>query len=158
MTTSESLLFLVGGLCGLLAGAKLLVDGSVAIARAAEISEAVIGLTLVAVGTSLPELVTAMIAAARRHSEVVVGTVLGSCIFNLTAVMGVTALVTDIPVSANFIHVDLWLMLGTLALLTVFIFGRIPIGRLAGMLYLVIYGAYTWALLHGYSVIDMVTN
>ncbi len=158
MTAFQSALFLVGGLCGLLAGAKILIDVSIAIARAAEISEAVIGLTLVAVGTSLPELVTAMIAAVRRHSEVVVGTVLGSCIFNLTAVMGVTALVTDVPVSPGFLQVDLWLMLAALTLLSVFIFCRMPIARWAGVVYLTIYGGYTWALLQGVFTYDMRVN
>lgn len=155
MTAGQSFLFIIGGLAGLLAGAKLLVDGAVAIAQAAGVSEAVIGLTLVAVGTSVPELVTALIAAARRHSDVVVGTVLGSCIFNLAGVMGVTALVTNIPVSAGFIHFDLWVMLAALALLVPFIFTRTSIGRWPGALYLTIYGAYTLALFFGYSAVNM---
>jgi cation:H+ antiporter len=156
MTTAQSVLFVVGGLAGLLAGAKFLVDGAVEIARAAEISEAVIGLTLVAIGTSMPELVTALIAAARRHSDVVVGTVLGSCIFNLAGVIGITALVTDVPVGSEFLQFDLWVMIGALLLLTIFIFTRMRIGRRAGVLYLAMYGAYMWALLHGYSAVDMV--
>ena len=158
MTAPQSLLFIVGGLAALLSGAYFLIDGAIAIARAAEISEAVIGLTMVAVGTSLPELVTAVIAAARRHSDVVVGTVLGSCIFNLAAVMGVTTLVIDVPVSSNFLQFDMWLMLGVLVLLAGFIFCRIAIGRVAGVLYLTLYGAYTWTLIHGYPAIYMTTN
>ncbi|HIF09389.1 MAG TPA: hypothetical protein EYQ81_05750, partial [Sneathiellales bacterium] len=90
--------------------------------------------------------------------EVVVGTVLGSCIFNLTAVMGVTALVTDVPVSPGFLQVDLWLMLAALTLLSVFIFCRMPIARWAGVVYLTIYGGYTWALLQGVFTYDMRVN
>lgn len=155
MTVAQTLLFIVGGLAGLLAGAKLLIDGAVAVARAAEIPEAVIGLTLVAIGTSLPELVTALVAAVRRHNDVVVGTVLGSCIFNLLGVMGVTALITNVPVSSGFIHFDLWVMLAALALLVPFIFTRTAIGRWSGVLYLTAYGAYILALSLGYSTVQM---
>jgi len=154
MTIPQSLLFIAGGLAGLLAGAKLLVDGAVAVARAAEIPEAVIGLTLIAVGTSVPELVTALVAAARRHSDVVVGTVLGSCIFNLAGVMGATALIAEVPVGPGFIRFDLWVMTAALLLLAPFIFTHTSIRRWAGGVYLAAYGAYTLALFLGYSAVS----
>jgi cation:H+ antiporter len=154
MTAAQVFLFIVGGLAGLLAGANLLVDGATAIAKAAEIPEPVIGLTLVAVGTSVPELATALAAAARRHSDVIVGTVLGSCIFNLAGVMGATALITDIPVSAGFIRFDLWIMAAALALLAPFIFTHTAVRRWAGGVYLIAYGAYILALFLGYSAVS----
>jgi cation:H+ antiporter len=154
MTAAQIFLFISGGLAGLLSGAKLLVDGAIAIATAAEIPEPIIGLTLVAVGTSVPELATALVAAARRHSDVIVGTALGSCIFNLAGVMGATALITDVTVSSGFIRFDLWIMVGALALLTPFIFAHTAVRRWSGGIYLLAYGAYILALFLDYSAVN----
>ena len=140
-------MFLTLGLVGLPLGADLLVDNAVTIARGLGVSETVIGLTLVAVGTSLPELATTVIAAIRREADVALGNVIGSNIFNLLAIMGVASLFGPIAVDSQFLTFDLWVMLGASVLLALFVFGR---GRDLtwgwGALFLGLYAAYLVAL------------
>ena len=114
--------FLALGLVGLPLGADLLVDNAVIIARDFGISETVIGLTLVAIGTSLPELATTVMAALRRQADVALGNVIGSNIFNLLGIIGVASLVAPIPVAPEFLSYDLWVMLGASLLLVPFVF------------------------------------
>jgi cation:H+ antiporter len=129
---------IVVGLAVLLVGAELLVNGAVAVARALQVSELVIGVTLVAVGTSLPELVTSVIAAARRHEDILFGNVVGSNIFNLFGILGVTALVRPIPVADQLFAFDFPVMLGFALVLVVFgLRGRLP--RWASALLLLAY-------------------
>ncbi len=130
------------GLVGLPIGADLLVDGSVGIARTFGISEAVIGLTLVAVGTSLPELATTVMAAIRREAGVAMGNVLGSNLFNLLGIIGVAGLVGTIPVDPAMLTRDLWVMLGASLLLGVFVVTGRSIGRGAGLGLVLLYAAY----------------
>lgn len=137
---------LIGGLIGLPVGAHLLVTGSVSIARDLGVSEAVIGLTLVAVGTSLPELATSIAAALRREAGVVMGNVLGSNIFNLLGIMGVAALIGPMPLPEQMLRLDLWVMLGTSAVLALWIFAGRPIGRMSGVALIAGYGLYLWSL------------
>ena len=113
--------FLVLGLIGLPLGASLLVDNASIIARQFGISDAVIGLTLVAIGTSLPELATTTMAALRRQADVALGNVIGSNMFNLLAIIGVTALVGRIPVDPHFLKFDLWVMLAASLMLIPFV-------------------------------------
>ncbi|WP_308915806.1 calcium/sodium antiporter [Jannaschia sp. LMIT008] len=134
--------FLVMGLIGLPLGAGLLVGGATEIALAFGVSEAVIGLTLVAIGTSLPELATTVMAAIRRHADVALGNVIGSNLFNLLAIMGVAVLVGPIPVEAGFLEVDLWVMLAATLLLVPFVFLRRDITRLWGAVLFGLYVAY----------------
>ena len=115
-------LFLVLGLAGLPLGAKLLVDGATEVARVFGLSEAAIGLTLVAIGTSLPELATTVMAAIRRHADVALGNVIGSNTFNLLAIMGAAVLVGPVPVDPEFLRVELWVMAGASLLLLPFVF------------------------------------
>lgn len=136
------LLFLVLGLIGLPLGAELLVNGSVNIARAFGVTEAVIGLTLVAIGTSLPELATTVMAAIRRQADVAMGNVIGSNMFNLLAIIGIASLVGPIPVEPMFLRFDLWVMLGASLLLIPFVFMRMDIGRVWGLLLAGAYVAY----------------
>jgi len=102
-------LLIAGGLGALVLGSTLFVDGAVAMARALGVSEAIIGLSLVAVGTSLPELATSVVAAIRRHSDIAVGNVVGSNIFNVLAILGVSPLVA--PLTSSVGAVDLGVML-----------------------------------------------
>ena len=125
-------LYLVLGLIGLPVGAELLVENATIIAREFGVTETVIGLTLVALGTSLPELATTVMAAIRRHSEVAIGNVIGSNLFNLLAIMGVTALVGPVPVAPSFFAFDFWVMLAASAILAPFVFARLRMGRLLG--------------------------
>lgn len=134
-----------GGLIALLAGARFLVEGSVSLAREYGISEAFIGLTIVAVGTSLPELATSLVAAFRRQSDIAIGNIVGSNIFNVLGILGATAVVAPIPVAARFLAFDLPVMLVATLLLSGLLVTRPTIGRLIGVGMLVSYAAYVWA-------------
>jgi hypothetical protein len=141
-------LFLVLGAVGLPLGAELLVDAAAAVARAAGVSNAVIGLTLVALGTSLPELATTVVAAIHRHSDVLVGNVLGSNLFNLLAIMGLTAAVAPAPIAVPqaFLRFDLLVMLGAALALCGFAWSQRPIRRTAGALFVALYALYVIAV------------
>ncbi len=142
VTCKLALLFLALGVVGMVVGSELLVDGSVTIARSIGVSEAVIGLTLVAVGTSLPELATAIVAGIRRHPEVALGNVLGSNLFNILGVLAVLALTLPFEVPAQLMRVDIWIMAGvSLLLLPVMLTGW-RIGRIEGVVFLLLYGGY----------------
>jgi cation:H+ antiporter len=136
------------GLAGLPLGANLLVDGAVNIAQKFGVDDGVIGLTLVAVGTSLPELATSVMAALRRQADVAIGNVVGSNIFNLLAIMGVASFFGPLPVPAGFLHLDLWIMLGTSLLLVPFIMSSLNIGRAWGVAFIACYTIYVIILLH----------
>jgi len=141
------ILYLVLGIVGLPLGATLLVDSATAIASAYGVSETVIGLTLVAVGTSLPELATTVMAAIRRQADVAVGNVIGSNIFNLLGIIGIAVLVGPIPVDPEFLSFDLWVMLAASVILVPFVFLRLPMGRLVGLAFSALYAGYIVMLL-----------
>jgi cation:H+ antiporter len=130
------------GLVLLVIGASLLVNSATSIARDFGISEAVIGLTIVAVGTSLPEMATSVIAALRRQTEISVGNVVGSNVFNIFGILGVTALVAPIPADPRFAALDMWWVAGvSLGLVAAaFVLGGLP--RKAGLALLATYGVY----------------
>lgn len=156
ISLTQALLLVVAGLTGLVIGADLLVTGSVAIARTLGVSEAIIGLTLVAVGTSLPELVTAIAAAVRSQCDVAVGNILGSNIFNLLAIIGFSALVGPIPVPDSFLTLDLWVMVASSATLLPICKFKIHVGRFIGLLFLLAYGGYmAWLIQSGASMAHM---
>ena len=136
------------GVALLVVGSELLIDGAVDIALAIGVSEAVIGLTLVAVGTSLPELATAIVAGLRHHSEVALGNVLGSNLFNILSVLAVMGLVVPFSVSEEILRLDIWIMLGvSLLLLPVMLTGW-RIGRAEGAFFLLLYAAYIGMQFH----------
>jgi len=135
-------LFLVLGLIGLPLGASLLVEGATNIARTFGISETVIGLTLVAIGTSLPELATTVMAALRRQADVALGNVIGSNMFNLLGIMGVASLVGNIPVDPQFLSFDLWIMLAASLILIPFVFFKLDINRIWGIALTALYLTY----------------
>lgn len=132
------------GLVLLVIGARFLVDSATTIARDFGIPEAVIGLTIVAIGTSLPELATSVIAAFRKHTEISVGNIVGSNIFNLFGILGVTALIAPIPAEARFAAIDMpWVAASAVGLtLVAFVLGGLP--RVAGLALLASYGGYLW--------------
>ena len=134
----------VTGLVLLISGSRVLLTGAVGIANHFEISEAVIGLTLVAVGTSLPELSISVIAALRRHADVAVGNILGSNIFNLLGILGISALLQPLPVHARILQFDQWVMLGAALLLIVFLYTGRKLSRTEGGLLVIGYGLYLW--------------
>lgn len=143
----QIILFLVLGLIGLPLGANILVDASVVIAAAYGVSESAIGLTLVAVGTSLPELATTVMAALRRHAAVALGNVIGSNIFNLLGIIGVASLIGPIPVDAEVLRFDLWIMLATSLLLVPFVYGKWIFGRAVGLVFSALYIIYVVVVL-----------
>ncbi|MFM7182966.1 MAG: calcium/sodium antiporter [Verrucomicrobiales bacterium] len=109
-------LLILGGLAMLVGGSRLLVDNAVALARGLGVSEAVIGLTIIAAGTSMPELATSVVAAIKKEADIAIGNIVGSNIFNVLAIMGISGTFT--PFSAPGIaSVDLWVMLGLSAAL-----------------------------------------
>ena len=132
--------FLLLGLIGLPMGADILVDNAVYIARTYGISEEIIGLTLIAIGTSLPELATTVMAGLRNQAEVALGNVIGSNIFNLLGIIGVTTLFDEIYVSSSFFALDIWVMLASALVLIPFVFLKWRMSRPIGALFL---GAYT---------------
>ena len=132
---------LVIGLALTIGGAIALVDGATGIARAYGVPEAVIGLTLVAVGTSLPELATTVMAARRGQSDVALGNILGSGIFNILGILGTTALVVPLPVDASLLP-DIGVMLASTALLIGLLFWKKCIGRKSGGMFLLLYAGY----------------
>lgn len=135
-------LFLFGGLIGTVLGAKLLVDGGVAVAESLGVSKTVIGLTLVAIGTSLPELAIVVVASMRGHSDVALGNVLGSNIFNLLGITGVVAVVAPLEVSESLLQFDLWLLLGVTALLLPLMLSGGRLSRREGALLLLLYAGF----------------
>ena len=139
-----ALLLVVGGIVALAAGSELLVRGALQIARAAGVSETVIGLTLVAFGTSLPELATAIVAAARGHTEVALGNVLGSNIFNILLILGSLFVITPVIVSPEILNLDIWFLAAvTLIAVPVMLIGK-RIGRIAGAVFVLLYVAFIW--------------
>ena len=142
--------FIIGGLIGLAVGARFLVDSAVNIATAWGVSETVIGLTLVAIGTSMPELVTSIIAAIRKQADVAMGNVIGSNTFNILGILGVTSLVADVPVDPAILRFDNFFMIAVSLLLIPFVFGKRDMGRLAGLTFVGIYIAYAvWLVMSG---------
>lgn len=134
--------FLGLGLIGLPLGADLLVDGATEIARQFGVRDTVIGLTLVAVGTSLPELATTIMAALRRQADVALGNVIGSNMFNLLAVIGLGSLFGQVPVDPGLLRYDLWVMLGASLMLVPFVLFCKHITRTWGVVLTGLYVAY----------------
>lgn len=135
-STGIAALRFIGGLAVTLVAAHFLVRGAISISAALGVSEAVIGVTVVAVGTSLPELVTSVIAARRGQSDIAFGNVVGSNIFNILGILGATALVTPLAVPAEIARFDIWVMVAaTLALIVAAFTGwRVTRGEGAAML------------------------
>lgn len=135
------------GVAALVAGGKLLVDGAIALARIAGMTERVIGLTIVAGGTGAPELATSLMAAFRKRTDVAVANMIGSNIFNILGILGVTALIAPVPVAPEIVRSDMWWMLGiTLLLLPLFRSGA-RLSRPEGALLLGVYLTYIVVLL-----------
>ncbi|EAQ05139.1 K+-dependent Na+/Ca+ exchanger related-protein [Pseudooceanicola batsensis HTCC2597] len=140
-------LFLALGLAGLPIGADLLVDNASIIASDFGVSDAVIGLTLVALGTSLPELATTVMAGLRGQADVAMGNAIGSNLFNLLGIIGATTLFGAIPVEQEFLQFDLWVMLAASLLLAPFALLRVDLGRRWGGLLTMLYLLYVTVVL-----------
>lgn len=143
-----SLILALGGIAVTIIGAGFLVDGSVSLARSLGVSDTIVGLTIVAVGTSMPELVTSTMAALRRQGEVALGNVIGSNLYNLLGILGITALVKPIAVPSDILRVDVWVLAAATGAAIFFALRGMKIFRMEGLLLVAGYLAYTAWLLH----------
>ncbi len=133
---------LVAGLALLIIGSKVLLVGATGLAQSFGISEGLIGLTLVAVGTSLPELTVSVIAALRKHADVAVANILGSNIFNMLGILGISAILQPLPLSSRIVNYDQWILLACSLLLLLFLYTGRRIARVEGALLLTAYVGY----------------
>ena len=142
-------LWLLIGAAALYFGSKWLVDGATAIAEAVGVSEAVIGVSLIAIGTSVPELAASVIAAAKQEKAISLGNLIGSNIFNIASVLGLTAMIKPIPVTeSQILSSDIFWMLGFSAILVPLIFlpKRLQISRVKGVFLVIGYGVFMFLI------------
>lgn len=138
-----SLAMAIGGIAITIFGAGYLVDGAIALAKDLGVSDTIIGLTIVAVGTSMPELVTSVMAAIRKHADVAYGNIVGSNIFNVLFILGTTAIIQPIDIPAQIARFDIWVMLATTGLLVYFARTGAKLQRWEGGVFIGCYVAYT---------------
>ena len=145
----KSILYIIGGLAALIYGGQLFVDGATGIARNLGVSESIIGLTLVAGGTSLPELATSIVAALKKNPEIAIGNVIGSNLFNIFFVLGCSASITPLHLS-GITNFDLFTLVGSGILLWLFglFFAKRTITRIEGGMMILCYVAYTVVLIY----------
>ncbi len=146
---SVSLLLFAVGLALTIGGAGLLVSAAINLARSWQVSEAVIGVTIVAIGTSLPELVTSVMAAIRRQADIAFGNIIGSNIFNVLGILGATGLVHPIVVPAEIARLDIWVMLAATVLLLGCSVTGWRLSRMEGSFFMLCYAAYLGWLIAG---------
>ena len=143
---AKDIFWIIIGIGALVGGAYLLVHSAIYFARVMGISELVIGLTVIAVGTSIPELATSMVAAIRKESDISVGNVLGSNIFNILAVLGIAAIIQPLQVNSASLRIDMPVMLFFSIFLIPIITWKFVLTRGQGVLLLIWYGAYVFWL------------
>tara|TARA_R110000824_G_scaffold390760_8_gene587772 strand:- start:23935 stop:24930 length:996 start_codon:yes stop_codon:yes gene_type:complete len=148
MAKSHIVAFILVGCVGLPIGAHLVVEGGTELARLFGVPDAVIALSLIAVGTSLPELATSLMAAFRKRHDLAIGNVIGSNIVNILGILGITAFILPLPVAPNFLTFDLWVMLGAALIIVPTIWKRGSITRGTGAFFILAYGAYLFAIFH----------
>ena len=148
LSKTKIVLYIGLGLLALVLGSNVTVDAAVSIARYLGVSERVIGLTIIAVGTSLPELVTSVIAAHKGESDIAIGNIVGSNIFNILFVLGIAGLILPIPFNPAFLFDGAIAILATIMLLIFTCFGR-RLTRMPGLLFVITYIAYIVYLIAG---------
>jgi cation:H+ antiporter len=146
-SVSLSVLLLVISSAGLYIGATWLVDGAESIARRLDVSERVISVTIIAFGTSVPELATSVMAAVKKHLDISIGNIIGSNIFNIFGILGVTSIIRTIPVSVE-LRYDIFWMMGISALLLIFMlpYGKASLNRWKGAILLTLYIVYIFTV------------
>jgi cation:H+ antiporter len=147
MSAGLALVLLAGGLAATIFGARLLVEGALTLARNAGLSETLIGLTIVAVGTSLPELAASLVAVVRRQSGIAFGNILGSNIYNTLGILGVTGIVRPLEIPAQIASFDIWAMVAASVALVWFAMTGARLSRFEGFLLILGYGLYIALLL-----------
>lgn len=145
----KNLLLVIGGLILLVLGARWLVEAAVELASAWGVSEAVIGLTIIALGTSLPEVMTSIVATLKGERDIAIGNVVGSNIFNILCVLGISGVVSPMPLLAGeqMAMIDIPVMLGVAVLCAPLFFTGAILSRIEGALFLVLYVIYVWFLI-----------
>jgi len=143
--------FTVGGLLLLIIGSRLLLRGALNLADYFQVSSSAIGVTLVAIGTSIPEISVSVIATFRRHADVAIGNVLGSNLFNLLGILGLSSLLQSLQVSSRFYDFDQWVMLAAAAAILPMMYTGYRLSRIEGMVLLSCYAAYVWL---GFTLYD----
>jgi cation:H+ antiporter len=145
----KTLLLMSLGLCGLIFGGNWVLDGSIAVAKSFNLSERIIGLTILAVGTSLPEMATSVVAAMKKNSDIAVGNVVGSNIFNVLAILGLSSFIFPTPFSSTT-NFDIYFLIGSTVLIFGLLFigskpqkGFYTLGKLPSLMLILIYVAYT---------------
>lgn len=146
MSIPLTLLTTLGGLAMLIVGANRFLLGAVGLGEALGVPEAIIGLTVVAVGTSLPELAVSIIAAIRKHADVAVGNIIGSNIFNVLCILGISSTISPLPLQGRLLEIDQFVMLGAAVALLLFLFFGLRLSRLKGGLLLAGYVVYIAAM------------
>lgn len=143
LSSLRSWIYIVGGLAALVVGGKWIVDGAVVFAQSMGVSEALIGLTIVAIGTSLPELATSLVAALKKNTDIAVGNVIGSSIFNIFWILGLSATIAPLPF-AQVLTVDIFVNLAAtiLLFLALFVGRKHTIEKWQGVLFILFYVAY----------------
>ncbi|MEO9900701.1 calcium/sodium antiporter [Nisaea sp.] len=142
-TLPKAALYTIIGLVGVALGAQLLVNGAVDVARLLGVSETVIGITMVALGTSMPELATTVVAAVRRHNDVALGNIIGSNIFNTLGILGVVSIVTPLDIPPEIMHIDIWVMLAVTVVFVAAALGLKTLNRPLAVLFFASYALFT---------------
>ncbi len=143
---ATAMIYTIVGIGLTVLGADFLVRGATEIARDMGISETIIGLTIVAIGTSLPELATAVVAGLKGEADVSVGNIIGSNIYNILAILGITAMIKPLPVDPSVLSFDIWVMAASSLILVALPFMFKKLGRGTGIIFLCAYAAYLFAL------------
>lgn len=155
ISLSRALAYVPLGILGLVLAAKMIISGGVGIASFYQVNEEIIGLTLLAVGTSLPEIGAAVAASLRRKGDVVVGNILGSNLFNILGAGGIIAFFGPIEIARTFTQYDHWAMGFAALLIAVLILFGMRIGRLLGLVFLLLYALYIYGLINGYNILGL---
>ncbi len=150
-----AILAVIGGIASVVVGARILISGAVTAARFFGVGEEVIGLTLVAVGTSLPELATAVVAAWRHHTDIAIGNVIGANIYNILAIMGIVSIVSPLTIPDQIVRFDIWFMLAVTMALLVAVAAFKGVNRAVGGVFLCTYGIYVMLQYFGLRVIGL---
>ena len=141
MPISETIVVIIAGIAALIVGANMITESATDIARYFGVSERVIGLTLIAFGTSLPELVVCIVAALKHEYDMAVGNIVGSNIFNILFVLGIAAVIRPLPFNEAFLT-DGAIALGAVTMLMIFVAKKSKLSRIGGILFLATYAAY----------------
>lgn len=139
--------FICLGLFLLIAGAKILIDSAVAIAEAMHVSQLIIGITIVALGTTLPELTTSIVGSIRKQDDIVVGNLVGSNIFNVLFILGLVMIIREVSVAPKVLHFDIPIMLLAVGILYFFMRGKYTVSRVEGAILVLGYIAYVLSLI-----------